>query len=270
VCKGYDLPDDGMHFVLLMSTGILLVGMCTLFASQIVDGDFEVVFAPDGLLGGAIWAFGNFLTVPIVKNIGLGMGLAIWAGVNLIVAFIVGAVGMGSMLPKESLAQPALGGVGILMAVGALILFSRVKPTLDDGHKEDEMEEALLDKNEETLNDDNDGSKGNIQLGIIMASTAGICYGFQFVPLSIWNNKIQDSGEIFGRPRPSDTIQAMRFFFFTGTSHSARYVFTLFRVVLNDLFNLFSLQAFSSLPSLPFSYTASVLATNRFLCLLKL
>jgi hypothetical protein len=120
---------------------------------------------------------------------------------------------MGSMLPKESLAQPALGGVGILMAVGALILFSRVKPTLDDGHKEDEMEEALLDKSEETLHDDNNGSKGNIQLGIIMASTAGICYGFQFVPLSIWNNKIQDSGEIFGRPRPSDTIQAMRFFF---------------------------------------------------------
>ena len=132
VCKGYKLPDDGMHFVLLMSVGILFVGICTLFTSQIEDGDFEVVFAPDGLLGGAIWALGNFLTVPIVSNIGLGMGLAIWAGVSLIVAFVVGWVGMGSLLPKEALAVPAMGAVGISLAVGALFLFSRLKPTLDD------------------------------------------------------------------------------------------------------------------------------------------
>jgi glucose uptake protein GlcU len=78
VCKGYKLPDDGMHFVLLMSIGILFVGIVALFASAMEDGDFEVVLAPDGLLGGAIWTFGNFLTVPIIENIGLGMGLAIW------------------------------------------------------------------------------------------------------------------------------------------------------------------------------------------------
>jgi hypothetical protein len=171
VCKGYNLPDDGMHFVLLMSTGILLVGICTLFASQIEGGDFEVVFAPDGLLGGAIWAFGNFLTVPIVKNIGLGMGLAIWAGVNLIVAFLVGAAGMGSLLAAEHLAKPALGGVGIFMAVIALVLFSRVKPTLDEEEEDGELEEALMEKDDS--DQDAGETKGNIQLGIVMASIAG-------------------------------------------------------------------------------------------------
>merc|ERR1711871_1519081 len=107
VCKGYKLPDDGFHFVLLMSIGILLVGLCALFASRFDsdEGDFEVVFAPDGLLGGFVWSLGNFLTVAIVKNIGLGLGLAIWAGFNLIVAFVVGVIGMGSVLEAEHLAH---------------------------------------------------------------------------------------------------------------------------------------------------------------------
>jgi hypothetical protein len=40
---GYDLPDDGIHFVFLMSIGILFVGVSTLFAAQTEDGDFQVV-----------------------------------------------------------------------------------------------------------------------------------------------------------------------------------------------------------------------------------
>ena len=83
VCRGFDLPDDGMHFVLLMATGILFVGILSLFTAPHEDGDFEVVFAPEGLAGGIVWACGNFLTVPIIRNCGLGLGFATWSGVNL-------------------------------------------------------------------------------------------------------------------------------------------------------------------------------------------
>ena len=46
VLKGYEgLPDDGMCFVFLMATGVLIAGIGTLFANPVVHGDFEVVLA---------------------------------------------------------------------------------------------------------------------------------------------------------------------------------------------------------------------------------
>ena len=44
VCRGYDLPDDGMHVVLLMATGILFVGILSLFTAPQEICDFEVFF----------------------------------------------------------------------------------------------------------------------------------------------------------------------------------------------------------------------------------
>jgi hypothetical protein len=248
VCKGYDLPNDGMHFVLLMSTGILFVGILAAFASAMEDGDFEVVLAPDGLLGGMIWTLGNFLTVPIIENIGLGMGLAIWCGVNLIVAFIVGAVGMGSLLDKESIANPAMGGCGIVLAALALVLFSQVKPSLDTEDDEENMKDLLA---EESGGAGKETKVRNIPLGLGMAAAAGVCYGFQvrcsplvspkvhlflcssqFVPLSIWNNKIKDQGHIFDHVKPSDTIQSLRFLFsqFAGIYLTSLVGFTIYSI----------------------------------------
>lgn len=207
VCKGYELPDDGMHFVFLMATGILLVGICTLFASELENGDFEVVLAPDGLLGGGIWAMGNFLTVPIIKNVGIGLGLAIWGGVNLVVAFVVGVVGMGSLLEKETLANPSMGIAAIVVAVLALLCFSRIKPTLEK--ENEEGTEALNNTDVE----EQKPAQGSVVLGISLAVLSGVCYGFQFVPLTIWNNKINENDMIFDHPKPSDTVTSIRFFF---------------------------------------------------------
>jgi glucose uptake protein GlcU len=286
-CKGYNM-GDGMHFSLLMATGILLVGILTLFAAPQENGDFEVVFSPEGLVGGSIWAFGNFLTVPIVKHIGLGMGLAIWAGVNLVVAFVVGAVGMGSLLPKETLANPSMGVMGILSAVVALVLFAHVKPFLSEGGgggliimENEEMQVPLLllsttnagDGGDLLLSTTNTGDgddarevgddyssiieerveidepltqrqaaqediiiNNNAILGIAMATLAGICYGFMFVPLSIWNQKVKNAGHIFDHDRPSETIQALRFFFsqFAGIFVISFLGFTVYCLLLRN------------------------------------
>lgn len=252
VCRGYDLPPDGMHFVLLMSTGILLVGILTLFASAHEDGDFEAVFSPDGLVGGAVWATGNFLTVPIVQNAGLGVGFATWCGVNLVVAFVVGAVGFGAVLPGETLRRPATGAAGIVLAIAALGLFANVKPTLVEAREDDrdEVEESradepLLPSGDAAENSQTDyssraegcsvstplaidggeheqshhgapseeASGGNRLLGISMATVAGVLYGFQFVPLSVWHNKVEESGHIFDQDLPSELVIATRFFF---------------------------------------------------------
>ena len=261
VCRGYDLPDDGMHFVLLMSTGILFVGILSLFAAPHEDGDFEVVFAPEGLAGGIVWACGNFLTVPIVRNCGLGLGFATWSGVNLVVAFVVGTLGFGHMLPGEALERPHFGLVGILLAIIALVLFANVKPAMEpttSNNNEDTTptigldEQDLLDRpfldpeeytgdpeemeldeeepshQEETNVDHSSGA--NKVLGISFAMVAGVLYGFQFVPLTIWHNKVVKQGHIFDQDIPSELSLAMRFFFsqFAGTFLSSFVAFFLY------------------------------------------
>uniref|UniRef100_A0A7S4HV00 EamA domain-containing protein n=1 Tax=Odontella aurita TaxID=265563 RepID=A0A7S4HV00_9STRA len=256
VCRGYDLPSDGMHFVLLMSTGILLVGILTLFTSAHEDGDFEVVFSPDGLIGGAIWAVGNFLTVPILRNSGLGVGFATWCGVNLVVAFAVGAIGLCRVLPGEALKHPSLGAAGVVLAIAALALFANVRPSLsvpsegdhDDGARETGADESLLRHTgntpsagnsqhdhdsrgensygfaylaiEETVLEQHtceasseQSVSGNRLLGMTLATVAGILYGFQFVPLSMWHNKVERAGHMFDQDLPSELILATRFFF---------------------------------------------------------
>jgi len=217
VLKGYDgLPDDGLHFVSLMATGVLLVGIATLFSSPVERGDFEVVFSPDGILGGAIWAVGNLLTVPIVKRLGLGLGLAIWAAVNLVVAFIAGMVGLGSLMEAEDIGNPALGALGVACAVAAVALFATVQPTLDkepavggagapNGH---DLEAKLLRAGAEAAAAGENralsasgaaaaapGDAGaEFRLGVCLAVGAGVLYGVQFVPLRVWDDKVLARG----------------------------------------------------------------------------
>lgn len=258
VCKGYELPSDGIHFAFLMSIGILLVGLLSLFSSEMEDGDYEAVFSPCGLLGGALWACGNFLTVPIIQAIGLGVGLAIWAGVNMIVAFVVGAIGMegvGVPLPKERLSHPTAGVFGVIFGVTALCLFANIKsgsdissesaseqaePNLEDPYTATNVRELeiptetpmdqpttlsqpLLEQPEYSPSDgvlnastpetNQDLLTGNVSLGVFMGVVAGAFYGFNMVPLSIWNNKINRNGHIFNHPLPSDLLRSLRFFF---------------------------------------------------------
>ena len=258
VCRGYDLPDDGQHFVLLMSTGILLVGILSLFTAPDEGGDFEVVFAPEGLAGGVIWACGNFLTVPIIRNCGLGLGFATWSGINLVVAFVVGTVGVGQLLPGEALNRPQLGGGGILLALIALVLFSNVKPAIEPTNGEDRMiedidlDEPFLDPADDSGGMEDHEGAGNVShtarsegstadhlsganklLGISFAIVAGILYGFQFVPLTIWHNKVVSQGHIFDQDIPSELSLATRFFFsqYAGTFLASVAAFTIYCIL---------------------------------------
>jgi glucose uptake protein GlcU len=282
VTKRYDLPKDGVHFAFLMSIGIMLVGIFSLFSSELENGDFKAVFSPYGLLGGGLWACGNFLSVPIIERVGLGVGFALWAGTQMIVAFLVGALAL-----QESLERPICGGFGVVLAILALVLFAKVKqqqqqkdsheaaggddssdaeapveldpqnpsdckPPLDisetslstslSGHasggktendeemastKENPLQIEIPPNDNASMEDDNDvavlSPKGtrrnrNIVWGVLLAVVAGLFYGVQFVPLSMWNTRVTDSGFLFDDPLPSDAIRSLRFFFsqFTG------------------------------------------------------
>jgi hypothetical protein len=99
VVKKYDM-DDGLLFQLWMCTGLLCVGIATLFVAPPAEG---YVPGEEGNAGelrprlpllcvgsGALWSLGNLVTVEVVRTIGLGLGIALWSGSSLLLAFVLG------------------------------------------------------------------------------------------------------------------------------------------------------------------------------------
>ncbi len=69
--KSYD-TGDGQFFQLLVCIGIWLVG----FVLNIVRGFPKFYMLP--MLGGALWATGNNMVVPIIQTVGIGLGMIFW------------------------------------------------------------------------------------------------------------------------------------------------------------------------------------------------
>lgn len=76
-----------MSFQLFLGIGIWLVGLIV----YLIRGCPE--FQAGAMLGGFIWATANLTVVPIVKTIGLSMGLLLWGATNNITGWASGKFG---------------------------------------------------------------------------------------------------------------------------------------------------------------------------------
>lgn len=61
--------------------------------------------------GGGLWATGNVCSVPIIKCIGMGLGLAIWGSMSLLTGWASGAFGIFGV-EKEDVPRPVLNYLG--------------------------------------------------------------------------------------------------------------------------------------------------------------
>jgi len=132
---------DGLFFQLLMCTGILLVGFSTLaFAEDAPAGedfndfplrDLAPIVSLEGLLGGFIWTCGNLLTIPLVKRIGIGLGLSIWSAQSTIVSFVISRTNLFG-LTTEKLNPLWAGYLGAALGVASLCVFSLVNLADDE------------------------------------------------------------------------------------------------------------------------------------------
>ena len=132
VVKRYDM-QDGIVFQFWSAVGVMLVGVCTLFVSANENAvnsthDFRPVLSWYGIIGGAMWALGNLLTVIIVNRVGLGVGLSIWGGVSLVTSFLFGLLGFMDLKPQVMNLKIAI--PGIILAIAALVSFAFVQPTI--------------------------------------------------------------------------------------------------------------------------------------------
>ena len=84
---------------------------------------------------------GNVTAVPIIRCIGLGLGILIWGGTALVVGWACAYFGLiGEMSEAAQVHIPWLNIVGALLAVASLVVFSQVKsgapePELMDGQQ---------------------------------------------------------------------------------------------------------------------------------------
>ena len=92
----------------------------------VVDGrtdPYAVKFIPYAVLGGALWATGNTLAVPVINLIGLGLALLIWGATNMLMGWATGVFGLFGT-EKDHLENEALNYAGVSLAVVALLIFT--------------------------------------------------------------------------------------------------------------------------------------------------
>lgn len=140
---------DGIFFQWVLCTGIWFFGFLVQLVLLATDGGsaaapaanasaaellayrpdpYSVKFFPFAMWGGAFWALGNTMAVPVINSIGLSMGMLIWGCTNMLMGWATGAFGLfGTTVDKV---DPTLNYTGVALVVAALCIFTFIEPTV--------------------------------------------------------------------------------------------------------------------------------------------
>ncbi|CAH1777680.1 unnamed protein product [Owenia fusiformis] len=181
---------DGIFFQWILCSAIWITGLVV----NVIQ-NFPT-FYPLAMLGGFLWATGNICVVPIIKTIGLGLGLLIWGSFNLLSGWASGRFGWFGLKPENHL-NPVLNDIGVTLAALSAIIYLFVKTEIR-GVSEDltpvypSEEEPLIPK---AVNSDDVkviqkqnfvdtlSPKAKRILGCSLSAISGIFYGVNFVPV---------------------------------------------------------------------------------------
>jgi len=191
---------DGVFFQWILCSAIWMAGLIV----QLARGSPE--FQPLAMLGGVLWCSGNITVVPVVKMIGLSLGLLVWGTVNLLAGWASGTFGLFG-LTKESVPHPALNYIGVMFAVLSVMMMAFIKtdvkskvdsPDPDElgyekiAHHRDELDAGRIQREHDVATSGpTDQSDSWVEylspvqrrvLGLLMAACAGILYGVNFDP----------------------------------------------------------------------------------------
>ncbi|XP_068043307.1 transmembrane protein 144 isoform X4 [Anomalospiza imberbis] len=147
---------DGMFFQWILCASIWIVSLVVNLIQNCPR------FWPLAMVGGFLWATGNVTVVPIVKTIGLALGLLIWASFNL------------------------LTGWASSSAVIFLFIKTEVQSSSTSLESTPLLRESSINVSQDTTEDSwvNKLSSAKRRLiGCSLAVVAGILYGSSFVPV---------------------------------------------------------------------------------------
>ncbi|KAL4230235.1 hypothetical protein ACF0H5_010621 [Mactra antiquata] len=117
--KKFD-TGDGMFFQWVLCIAIWCSGLVV----QAIRG--SPTFYPLAMLGGLLWETGNICVVPIIKTIGLGLGLCIWGMTNLLSGWATGRFGLFGT-KSDPPDNDVLNDIGVILAVSSAVIFAMVK-----------------------------------------------------------------------------------------------------------------------------------------------
>ncbi|XP_033871354.2 transmembrane protein 144a isoform X1 [Acipenser ruthenus] len=181
--KKFD-TGDGMFFQWILCAAIWIVSLIVNIILQCPK------FWPLAMVGGVTWATGNITVVPILKTIGLGLGVLIWGSFNLLMGWASSRFGWFGIDPEE-VAHPLLNYSGAGLSLLSAIIFFFVKSEVQRSTSSTETTPLLLDSrinnNEQGSLDeswvDNLTPKKKRIIGCALAVVAGLLYGTAFVPV---------------------------------------------------------------------------------------
>ncbi|KAF8359753.1 hypothetical protein PRIPAC_94748 [Pristionchus pacificus] len=186
---------NGLFVQWVMSAGILLIGLTV----GLCFSPFPT-FHPLAMLGGALWSIGNATAVPIMGELGIGLGMLVWGLTNVLTGWACGTFGLfGTTAHPPS--NVFFNALGLTCVLAGGVLFSRVRPTPKGSLGEEEQ--LIEDTVEDELNEDEPlmvrGPSANVRyatakrriIAFITSLVAGVFYGLTFVPVIY----IQDNEE---------------------------------------------------------------------------
>jgi len=173
---------DGMCFIWVFSSGVLTVG----FISMFISGKF--IFVYTGLIGGSLWAAGNLCVIPIVKLIGLGLGLLLWGSTSLVTGFMTGKFGLFG-IDKQVATSEAMNWIGFVCVLSAMAIFFFIKPTLEESEELKPLVEKQIQEAPDTSLLGRIPPASKTIVGITLAIFSGLLYGVNIVPMSLWSQK---------------------------------------------------------------------------------
>ncbi|XP_007245581.3 transmembrane protein 144b isoform X2 [Astyanax mexicanus] len=187
---------DGMFFQWISCVTIWVVG----FVGDMVLQSSKA--HPAAMLGGVIWATGNITSVPVVKCIGLGLGMLLWGASGLLIGWASSSFGLFGLEPEE-ISKPVLNYCGAGLCFLSAVIFFFVKSDVRTPVSPD-MTPILIE--ERSLSDilrpsdswvDTVSPKTRRPLGCIIAVLSGLMFGSAFVPILYIKHHATSNSSIF-------------------------------------------------------------------------
>ncbi|XP_053921079.1 transmembrane protein 144 [Cuculus canorus] len=180
--KKFD-TGDGMFFQWILCASIWIISLVVNLIQNCPR------FWPLAMVGGFLWATGNVTVVPIVKTIGLALGLLIWASFNLLTGWASSRFGWFGIDPEE-VSRPILNYIGAGLSLLSAVIFLAIKPEVQRSSSSLEstplLRESSINVSEDTSDDlwvNRLAPAKKRLIGCSLAVVAGILYGSSFVPV---------------------------------------------------------------------------------------
>ncbi|XP_061849106.1 transmembrane protein 144 isoform X2 [Colius striatus] len=180
--KKFD-TGDGMFFQWILCASIWIVSLVVNLMQNCPR------FWPLAMVGGFVWATGNVTVVPIVKTIGLALGLLIWASFNLLTGWASSRFGWFGIDPEE-VSRPILNYIGAGLSLLSAVIFLFIKTDVQSSPASLESTPLLRENSINVSEDPSDDSWVNRLspakkrlVGCSLAVVAGVLYGSSFVPV---------------------------------------------------------------------------------------